>query len=123
MRRIFAAVAVAYATAFAATFIGRAPAQTAIATEETPESLPDFKGREETFGYCIGCHSFKVVGRQGMDRARWDETLRFMTEKHGMPMPDEETRKLLLDYLTQAFPATSPEQIRGWTNPFAGQQR
>ena len=87
--------------------------------EETPESLPDFKGREETFGYCIGCHSFRVVGRQGMDRARWDETLRFMTEKHNMPAPDDETRKLLLDYLAQAYPASSAAQTGGWVSPFA----
>lgn len=74
------------------------------AQEETPETLPDFPGREETFGYCIGCHSMKVVSRQGMDRVRWDDTLRWMTEKHNMPEPDVEMRKTLLDYLAQAFP-------------------
>ena len=48
------------------------------AQEETAETLPDFPGREETFGYCIACHSMTVVGRQGMDRARWDETLHWL---------------------------------------------
>ena len=95
---------------------GPALAQTATAPEETPESLPDFKGREETFGFCAGCHSFKVVGRQGMDRARWDATLTFMTEKHNMPAPDPETRALLLDYLSQAYPA---KPAAGWVSPFA----
>ena len=42
-------------------------------------------------------YSFKVVGRQGMDRARWDQTLTFMTEKHNMPAPDPETRTLVSD--------------------------
>jgi hypothetical protein len=119
MRRTVGGVAVACAAALTVTFITGAAAQIAATIEETPESLPDFKGRDETFGYCIGCHSFKVVGRQGMDRARWDETLRLMVDKHGMPAPDEETRKLLLDYLTQAFPASAPSQAGGWVSPFA----
>ncbi len=42
-----------------------------------------------------------------------------MTAKHGMLEPDEETRKLLLDYLTQAYPASSPSQAGGWVSPFA----
>ena len=117
MHRLIRGLATACATAITAAFIGSAAAQNATTTEETPESLPDFKGRDETFGYCIGCHSFKVVGRQGMDRARWDETLSWMTEKHNMPAPDGETRKILLDYLAQAFPASSA--AGGWVNPFA----
>ncbi|MGO4677054.1 hypothetical protein AB4Z40_29585 [Bosea sp. 2YAB26] len=89
------------------------------AQEETPESLPDFRGRDETFGYCIGCHSMKVVGRQGMDRVRWDETLNWMTEKHSMSAPDPEMRAILLDYLAQAFPPKAPAQSGGWVSPFA----
>lgn len=89
------------------------------AQEETAETLPDFPGREETFGYCIACHSMTVVGRQGMDRARWDETLNWMADKHGMPAPDPEMRKTLLDYLSQAFPPKAPAQGGGWVNPFA----
>ncbi len=46
----------------------------------------------------------KVVGRQGMDRDRWDSTLTWMSEKHNMPAPDAETRKLLLDYLKRPIP-------------------
>jgi hypothetical protein len=89
------------------------------AQEETPDTLPDFPGREDTFGYCIGCHSMTVVSRQGMDRGRWDETLSWMTEKHSMPAPDAETRKVLLDYLAQAFPPKAPAQGGGWVSPFA----
>ena len=99
--------------------VATASAQTPATAEETPESLPDFPGREETFGYCVGCHSFQVVGRQGMDRGRWDDTLNWMTEKHSMPAPDAEMRKLLLNYLAQAYPTRAPSQAGGWVNPFA----
>lgn len=119
MRIFMSELAPVCAAAIIAAFIANAAAQNVSTIEETPESLPDFKGREETFGYCIGCHSFRVVGRQGMDRARWDETLRFMTEKHNMPAPDDETRKLLLDYLAQAYPVSSAAQTGGWVSPFA----
>lgn len=116
MLRCLAAIG---AIAASATFLTHAAAQGWSPADETPEALPDFNGREETFGYCIGCHSFKVVGRQGMNRARWDETLTLMTEKHNMPAPDDETRKLLLDYLVQAYPESSAAQPGGWVNPFA----
>jgi hypothetical protein len=119
MRMLVRNAAAVLVAAVTAALINNAAAQTAGAIEETPESLPDFKGREETFGYCIGCHSFRVVGRQGMDRARWDQTLTWMTDKHNMPEPDAETRKLLLDYLAQAYPADSPAQTGGWVSPFA----
>ncbi len=82
---------------------------------ETPEGLPDLPGRDETFGYCIGCHSFQVVGRQGMSRERWDETLSWMTTRHSMPAPDAETRKVLLDYLSAAFPAQQARRAAGST--------
>ncbi len=114
-----AAAAVLLANVLTSELVATASAQTPAMVEETPESLPDFPGREETFGYCIGCHSFRVVGRQGMDRARWDDTLSWMTEKHSMPAPDAEMRKVLLNYLAQAYPIKAPSQAGGWVNPFA----
>ncbi|HEY5796588.1 MAG TPA: hypothetical protein VIU82_16375 [Bosea sp. (in: a-proteobacteria)] len=112
-------LAAAAAAALAGAFLATASAQTPTAIDETPESLPDFPGRDETFGYCVGCHSFKVVGRQGMDRGRWDDTLSWMTEKHAMPAPDAEMRKVLIDYLAQAYPIKAPSQAGGWVSPFA----
>ena len=97
------------------------PAGAFAQVEETPDSLPDFAGRDETFGYCIGCHSMKVVGRQGMSRPRWDETLSWMSEKHAMPVPDADTRQVLLDYLEKAYPA-KPASSGGWVSPFAPQR-
>lgn len=116
MRLLTAAAAAMLAAALAS---GPGPAVSQETSEETPASLPDFPGREETFGYCIGCHSFRVVGRQGMDRARWDATLTWMSEKQNMPAPDAEMRKLLLDYLEKAYPAKAPDRGGGWTSPFA----
>lgn len=114
-------LAAATAAALLGAFLATASAQTPMAAEETPESLPDFPGREETFGYCVGCHSFQVVGRQGMDRGRWDDTLNWMTEKHAMPAPDAEMRKVLLDYLALAYPTKAMSPAGGWVSPFAPQ--
>jgi len=116
-RRAAAAAAALLTTFFLTSVVTTGSAQPVI--DETPESLPDFPGRDEAFGYCIGCHSFAVVGRQGMDRSRWDETLSWMTEKHAMPAPDAEMRKVLLDYLAQAYPIKPPSQSGGWVSPFA----
>ncbi len=96
-----------------------APAAAFAQVEDTPESLPNFPGRDEAFGYCVGCHSTTVVGRQGMSRPRWDDTLTWMTDKHAMPAPDAEMRKVLLDYLEKAFPPKAASPAGSWVSPFA----
>jgi hypothetical protein len=83
---------------------------------ETPEQFPDFPHREETFYFCSACHAFGLSGRQGMDRARWDETLTWMTSRHGMLELTGDDRERILAYLVQAFP---PRQQGGWRNPFS----
>jgi hypothetical protein len=85
--------------------------------EEEPEEFPDAPGREETFYFCTACHNFKLVAQQGMSRMRWDGTLDFMTERHGMPKLEGKDRDAILDYLAQAFPE-STDAGRGWQNPF-----
>jgi hypothetical protein len=99
---------------------GAAPAvaQTSAPTprEETPEDYPAGAGRDETFYFCTGCHGFKLVAAQGQSRRQWDETLDFMTARHGMPKPEGEDRKILLDYLEASFPPRAPS--RGYENPF-----
>lgn len=86
--------------------------------EESPEEFPPGPGREEAFYACVACHNFKLVAAQGMSRARWDDTLSFMTQRHGMPAIDGEDRRVILDYLATAFPER-PQQRRGWQSPFA----
>lgn len=103
-RRRLAALACALASA--------APA----AAFESPEELPDGEGRDDTFYFCSACHSFTVVARQGMSRALWDDTLTWMSERHGMLELEGEERRLILDYLAATYP---PKAASGWVNPFA----
>ena len=110
------------ALAVAAVLLLRAPdaghAQTA---EETPEVLPAGPHRDETFYFCVACHSSQIISRQGMTRERWDETLHWVSEKQAMPVLEGEERKLVLDYLAHAFPPKAPTTAGGWRSPFAPQ--
>jgi len=105
-----------------------APAETATvsapiheAPAETPEVLPDGEHREMVFYRCTACHNSYVVRRQGMARSLWDETISMMVSKHGMPEPDAEERKQILDYLAAALPPVAPAAAGrpGFVNPFA----
>ncbi|GAB4198456.1 MAG: hypothetical protein OHK0024_37060 [Thalassobaculales bacterium] len=98
------------ALALAALAAGAAPAQ-----EESPDSLPPGPGREETFYGCAACHSMQLVTRQGMSRERWAETLKWMTERHGMPELPADDEKLILDYLAAQF---GPGSTGGRASPF-----
>jgi hypothetical protein len=80
------------------------PAQAvAQAVPEDPSVLPEGPGRDEVFGLCTACHSSRLVRNQSLSRERWDETLSWMTERHGMPPLEGEARALFLDYLTAHF--------------------
>ena len=83
------------------------------------EDYPDLPGRDETFGFCTGCHDFKLVAAQGMSRDAWDETLDWMVKRQGMADIHGEARTLVLDYLAKAFPAQRRTAPGGWRNPFA----
>jgi hypothetical protein len=87
--------------------------------QESPENYPDHPGREAAFYACTPCHGFKLVAQQGQTRTQWDDTLNWMTKRHGMPPIDGELRKTVLDYLETTYP---PRQSPGgWKNPFGGQ--
>jgi hypothetical protein len=87
--------------------------------EETPEEYPAGAGREETFYACTACHNFTLVAQQGQTRAQWNETLDWMTERHGMPPLEGKDREVVLGYLASAFSPKAPGGGRGWQNPFA----
>lgn len=91
-------------------------AQNADPAAEDAQTYPDLPGRDETVAFCTGCHGFSVVAAQGMNRSRWDQTLTWMTEVHGMADIQGEPRDLILDYLAEAFPE---RRAPGWSNPFA----
>ena len=96
-----------------------AMAETFTPAEERQEDYPEAPGREQAFYACIACHGFKLVAQQGQTRQQWDDTLNWMTTRHGMPPLDGDLRKTVLDYLETAFPPrTAPG---GWKNPFSGQ--
>lgn len=84
---------------------------------ETPEVLPDGPGRDETFYFCTACHASAIIRQQGMSRALWDDSLNWMTERHGMPKLEGGEREVILNYLSTAFP---PRQ-KGRSNPFLKQ--
>jgi hypothetical protein len=97
------------------------PAQAQQARAPDPDSMeamPNFPGREDAFNLCSACHSMRVVGRQGMSRQRWDDTLTWMSEKHSMPPLEGAERISVLDYLEKAYPQTAPS-AGGWRSPFA----
>ena len=94
---------------------------------EEPSVFPDGPYRDEVFYLCTACHSSRLVRNQAMSRARWDETLTWMSERHGMPELEGEERARFLDYLSAHFgPAAESEQGRApfliqpkRKNPFA----
>lgn len=88
--------------------------------DEGPEQYPAGAHRDETFYFCVACHSFRVVSRQAMSRERWDETLHWMSDKHAMPKLEGRDREEILVYLATAFPqAAGGQAAGGFQNPFA----
>ena len=80
--------------------------------EEDPSILPEGSVRDDIFYLCTSCHSSRLVRNQALSRERWDDTLTWMTEQHGMPALDSELRTLFLDYLTAHFGPTGREPGR-----------
>ena len=88
-------------------------------SEETPEQFPAGLGRDETFYACTACHNFKLVAAQGMSLPQWEDTLAWMTQRHGMPPLGETERERVLSYLESTFPPQPPQARGGWRSPFA----
>jgi hypothetical protein len=97
---------------------GAALAQQFNPRDESPEEFPPGPGRDDTFYACTPCHNFKLVAAQGMNRRQWDDSLTWMTQRHGMPALDGNDRKTVLDYLERTYPPRTPASGRGGTNPF-----
>ncbi len=96
-----------------------APALAQTIEPSNPEDYPAGPGREEAVMFCGSCHSFKIVAAQGMTRAQWDESLKWMVTRHNMPELEGEELDTILTYLERAFPPKPAGGRPGWTNPFA----
>jgi hypothetical protein len=96
-----------------------APALAQSVAPSDPADYPDAPGREETVNFCGACHSFRLVAAQGMTRAQWDESVKWMVQRHNMPQLDKAELDVMLDYLAAAFPPKATGGRPGWSNPFA----
>ena len=85
--------------------------------EEDPSVFPDGREREEVFYLCTACHSSRLVRNQALSRERWDDTLTWMTEHHGMPELEGGERARVLDYLTAHFGPAAAEGGGGSRRP------
>ena len=101
--------------------LAQAPPSAFSPKDERLEDLPAAPGRDETFGLCTACHGYRLVSNQGMTRARWDETLSWMTERHNMPDIQGADRELILNYLATQHPPKAPSRGGGFRNPFGTQ--
>lgn len=70
--------------------------------------LHDATGVEETFAYCAGCHSERLVAQQGLTREDWDDLLVWMVEEQGMAAIDAPDRAVVLDYLSTHYGPDRP---------------
>lgn len=86
--------------------------------DESPDEFPAGSGRDETFYACTPCHNFKLVAAQGMTRRQWDDSVTWMTQRHGMPALEGNDRTVVLDYLERTYPPRAPAAGRGSPNPF-----
>jgi hypothetical protein len=104
----------------AALMSGAASAQAPsfVPRDENPEDFPAGAHRDAAFYACTACHGFKLVAAQGMTRRQWEDSLKWMTDRHGMPPLPAKEQVQVLDYLEAAFPPRTPAQ-GGWQNPFA----
>jgi mono/diheme cytochrome c family protein len=69
--------------------------------EDEYEGLPPGEGRDHVYTFCGACHSVKLLVQQGLSRDTWDELIVWMVEEQGMAELDEETHKIILDYLDE----------------------
>lgn len=85
---------------------------------EEPTALPDGEGRDETFYSCTACHSTAIIRRSGFTRQQWDDLMDWMVEKQNMNPLEADQRKVIVDYLAEAFP---PRRARppAFSNPFS----
>ena len=76
-------------------------ATNAALAQDNYELLPEGEGRDEVYALCSGCHSIRLVVQQGLTEKAWDKALTWMVEEQGMAEMDDETRSIVLNYLSE----------------------
>ena len=66
------------------------------------------KGAEETYNYCIACHSEMIVAQQGLTKPQWLEMMDWMVEEQGMDEIEEPEFSLIVDYLAENYGPERP---------------
>ncbi len=64
--------------------------------------LPDGPGKGQVLAYCTGCHGLRIVVQARKSRDAWFNSITWMTDDFGAPVPEEEI-PLLADYLSQVL--------------------
>ncbi|MDA1100453.1 MAG: hypothetical protein O2967_15860 [Proteobacteria bacterium] len=65
--------------------------------------IPRAPGAEEAYYLCSACHSFRLVAQQGLNYARWEETLIWMVKEQEMEAPEADDLKLITNYLAKYY--------------------
>ena len=90
-------------------------AETAYADDEFGVLLPA-PGVEETYAYCSGCHSERIVAQQGLTRQDWSDLMEWMVEEQGMGEIEEPDLTIVLDYLEKHYNEDRPNLARLQSN-------
>ena len=83
------------------------------------QALKPGLGREQIQINCIPCHSTAIIAATHATRARWDELITTMQQKHGLWPLVPTIRAQLLDYLAATQPPTDPALDAGKQTPWA----
>ncbi len=83
------------------------------------QSLKPGKGREQVQINCIPCHSTAIITATHATRARWDELITTMQQKHGLWPLVPTSRAQLRDYLAATQPPSDPGLDAGKQTPWA----
>lgn len=96
-----------------------APAASAPQNISAIQSLKPGKGRELVQANCIPCHSTAIIAATHATRARWDELITTMQQRHGLWPLLPAMRAQILDYLAATQPPSDPGLDAGKQTPWA----
>ena len=83
------------------------------------QPLKPGQGRELVQAHCMPCHSTAVIAATHATRARWDEIVTTMQQRHGLwPLPPQ-MRTQILDYLAATQPPSDPGLETAKQSPWA----